>query len=125
MQVAFFTWAQIMGNGERPALALAYHIPNGGARDAKTGARLKREGVKAGVPDIHLPVPRGGYASLYIELKKPGGKPRPNQLAWINQLRDAGNRVEVCDNLDDAIAATERYLEGWIPCNPEDNSNGK
>mgnify|MGYP004433785991 CR=1 FL=1 len=38
-------------------------------RDARTAANLKRQGVKAGVPDLHLPVARGGYNGLYIELK--------------------------------------------------------
>lgn len=54
---------------EYPELALLYHIPNGGKRDAKTATILKRQGVKAGVPDLHLPVARGGYHGLYIELK--------------------------------------------------------
>jgi hypothetical protein len=52
-------------------------IPNGGARDARTGAMLKREGVRPGVWDLFLarrcllsfhPIPLG----LWIEVKHPG-----------------------------------------------------
>ncbi len=44
-------------------------MPNGGKRDKATAAVLKRQGVKAGVPDIMLPAARAGYHGLYIELK--------------------------------------------------------
>ena len=69
-QAALFRWAA-MQSKSIPALALLLAIPNGGARSLTTGGRLKAEGVKAGVPDIVLPVPRGSYASLWIELKRP------------------------------------------------------
>lgn len=38
-------------------------------RDKATAVALKRQGVKAGVPDICLPVARNGYHGLHIELK--------------------------------------------------------
>lgn len=52
-----------------PELQYMYHVPNGGKRDKATAAVLKRQGVKAGVPDIMLPAARAGYHGLYIELK--------------------------------------------------------
>lgn len=67
-QEALFSWAayrtEIM-----PELQYMYHVPNGGKRDKATAAVLKRQGVKAGVPDIMLPAARAGYHGLYIELK--------------------------------------------------------
>ena len=48
-----------------PELELLYHVPNGGKRDKATAAVLKRQGVKAGVPDLVLPVARCGYHGLY------------------------------------------------------------
>lgn len=67
-QEALFSWAayrtEIM-----PELQYMYHVPNGGKRDAATAVALKRQGVKAGVPDIMLPAARAGYHGLYIELK--------------------------------------------------------
>jgi len=54
-QAALFEWARL-SEKRHPELKLLHHIPNGGARDGRTGAVLKRTGVKPGVPDICLPV---------------------------------------------------------------------
>lgn len=58
-QEALFSWAayrtEIM-----PELQYMYHVPNGGKRDAATAVALKRQGVKAGVPDIMLPAAMAG-----------------------------------------------------------------
>ena len=64
-QQALFRWANFM-SGQYPALLLMYHIPNEGKRSRSTGARMKAEGLKPGVPDICLPVPVGQYHGLYI-----------------------------------------------------------
>ena len=58
-----------MNEGKWPELKLLHHIPNGGSRNKREAARLKRMGVLAGVSDLHLPVSKGGYNSLYIEMK--------------------------------------------------------
>ena len=78
-QVALFKWAKLQEN-VYPALRLLYHIPNGGKRDKVTAARLKAAGVKAGVPDICLPVPAGGCNGLYIEMKYGNSKPSPERI---------------------------------------------
>ncbi|MDZ4910613.1 VRR-NUC domain-containing protein, partial [Clostridium perfringens] len=67
-------------------LELIYHIPNGGKRNAREAASLKRQGVKSGVPDLHLPVPKNGYNSLYIEMKVNKNKCSENQNKWISKL---------------------------------------
>ena len=36
-----------------------FHIPGGGSRHPAEAARLKAQGVKAGVPDLCIPVARG------------------------------------------------------------------
>ena len=53
-QEALFSWAAYR-TGLMPELQYMYHVPNGGKRDKATAAVLKRQGVKAGVPDIMLP----------------------------------------------------------------------
>ena len=58
-QQTLFQWAR-MQSGKYPELELLYHVPNEGKRSHKTGARMKAEGLKSGVPDICLPVARGG-----------------------------------------------------------------
>ncbi len=56
-QEALFSWAAYR-TGLMPELQYMYHVPNGGKRDKATAAVLKRQGVKAGVPDIMLPAAR-------------------------------------------------------------------
>lgn len=67
-QEALFSWAAYQ-QGRMPELEYLHHVPNGGKRDKATATALKRQGVKAGVPDIVLPAVRAGYHGLYIELK--------------------------------------------------------
>lgn len=91
-------------------LRLLYAIPNGGHRSRATAARLKTEGVKAGMPDLHLPVACGPYHGLYIEMKKKGGKARKNQDHILDQLRNEGMYCCVIDNWKDAVKILETYL---------------
>jgi hypothetical protein len=74
---------------------------NGGKRDLMTAMKLKRMGVSAGFPDIFIPVPKGGYHGLFIELKRiEGGVVSSNQLLWINRLRSYGYYVKVCEGAE-------------------------
>lgn len=77
-QEAVITICKFMEN-RYPELKLLHHCPNGGKRDRVSAAVLKRQGVKAGVPDLHLPVPKGQYASLYIEMKYGDGRLQKEQ----------------------------------------------
>ena len=60
-------------------MKLLHHIPNGGNRDVVEARHLKQQGVKKGVPDLHLPVARGSYHSLYIEMKAETGRTSQNK----------------------------------------------
>lgn len=91
-------------------LKLLHHVPNGGKRDTKTAVNLKREGVKAGVPDIVLPVSRGGYHGLYIELKVGKNKTSPKQKEWIENLKAEGYFAVVCYGWLEARDVIEEYL---------------
>ena len=121
-----------LARGRYPELKLLHAIPNaggytGGFRSNVVRAqRMKAEGVRSGVPDVHLPVPRGGYASLYIEMKREKLRPTKTkgvqrdrtkttaeQDAWIEGLRKVGNRVEVCYTADKAWEVIEGYLNDY------------
>lgn len=112
-QVALFQWADYQFK-VMPELALMYAIPNGGKRHKMVAIKLKREGVKAGVLDIHLPVARGKFIGLWIEMKYGKNKPSKNQSAWIDALRLEGHRVEVCYSAGEAIEVIKDYLKGKI-----------
>ncbi|WP_321833450.1 VRR-NUC domain-containing protein [Clostridium butyricum] len=108
-QAALFQWA-LLGRQKYKELELMYHVPNGGRREAKEGAALKRQGVKAGVPDICLPVGKGGFFGLYIELKVGRNKTSSMQDIWIKRLQDMNYKVEVCYGWLKAREVIEKYL---------------
>ncbi len=88
---------------------LLYHNFNN-PRNAVNGAQLIALGLMKGNPDLTLAVPRGGFGALYIELKKPGEKPRPEQLKQMDRLENAGNKVSWSDNAEEAAEIIVNYL---------------
>lgn len=101
------TWAQ----NKYPELEAIYHVPNEGKRSAVTGGKLRQMGLRSGVPDICLPVPKGEYIGLYIELKKVGGRLTDNQAVWLEMLERYGHCVAVCYGAEDAETVITAYLE--------------
>lgn len=108
-QMNVINWS-LLHTAEWPELAGLHHIPNGGNRDAIEGRHLKQQGVKPGVPDLHLPVARGPYHSLYIEMKAEKGRTSDAQDWWIEFLTAQGNFVEVCHGWQSAVQVLEWYL---------------
>lgn len=110
-QATLFSWASMMSH-KRPELQLLFHIPNGGRRSKSEAARFKAEGVKPGVPDLFLPVARGPYHGLFIELKRQkGGTISPAQHRWGRSLTAQGFLATVCYGWKDAAALIEDYLD--------------
>lgn len=98
-----------------PELMRMYHVPNGGKRNKVEAAKLKRQGVKAGVPDICLPAPRYGYHGLYIELKRQHeGTVSEDQAEWIEYLAHEGYVAAVCHGWYEAAQLIMRYLRGGM-----------
>lgn len=108
-QKALFAWASL-AEGRWPELGLLYAVPNGGHRHKAVAARMKAEGVKSGVPDICLPVARGGYHGLYIELKTVRGQVSNAQRQWLRRLQAQGYRVAICRGWEAARKFIEDYL---------------
>ena len=88
------------------------HIANetlGGKERVLRNAAL---GVRKGVPDLLLPIPRNGLHGLWIEMKRlDGGTVSRNQRAWIDALNTMGYRAVVCRGADQAIAEITEYME--------------
>lgn len=103
-------WAAVQ-SGKYPELKLLYHIPNGGKRNASEAAHLKRQGVKAGVPDLFLPAARMGYHGLYVELKVGRNKPTELQLQWQRDLTEQGYLSVICYGWEQAALAIKNYLD--------------
>lgn len=111
-QVALFQWAE-MAQAEHPELALLFAVPNGGYRPMTTAAQLRDEGVRSGVPDCCLPVARGRWHGLWLELKRVNrtNHPTPAQVEWIERLRTYGHMVVVAYGAQEAIDAITTYLD--------------
>ena len=109
-QTAVFNWAAVMVR-RWPELQLLHHIPNGGSRNAREAHNLRMQGVKAGIPDIFLPVARGGWHGLYIEMKRrKGGRLSDEQAAMLEALREQGYCAWVCKGANNAIELITEYL---------------
>lgn len=106
-QDALFRWAAWKANA-RPEYALLYAIPNGQYRPGQR----PEPGMKRGVPDVCLPVPRGEWHGLYVELKHGRNTTTKAQDWWLAQLAAQGYRVAVARGFDEAVRMVEGYVEG-------------
>jgi hypothetical protein len=88
-----------------------FAIPNGGQRHPAVAAKLKAEGVKAGVPDIFLAWPSGNYHGLFVEMKVGKNKPSKLQEEWIAGLFAAGYACVVCYGFEAAKLAVCDYMK--------------
>lgn len=122
-QATLFRWA-LFARPRYPELALLFAIPNGGQRHKAVAARMKAEGVRAGVPDICLPVARAGFHGLYLELKTSAGTVSNAQREWLRALARQGYRAEVCKGWLAAKAVIEDYL-GRTPVDAAQRQGGK
>ncbi|MDQ7835495.1 MAG: VRR-NUC domain-containing protein [Humidesulfovibrio sp.] len=110
-QVALMQWVGWM-TPRWPELELLFAIPNGGDRDEVVAAKLKAEGVKKGVPDLMLPVARGEYHGLFVEMKRQeGGREKPEQKEWREKLLAQGYQAVVCRGLGEAMRAISEYMD--------------
>lgn len=108
-QKALIEWAK-WNEKQHPELKLLYHCPNGGTRNKLEAANLKRQGVKAGVPDLFLPVPRNNKSGLFLEMKVGRNKCTDNQKKWIRALMEQNYEVKICYSCEEAIQIIKKYL---------------
>ena len=108
-QVALFQQISYFEN-TYPELKRLFAIPNGGHRNKIVGAKLKAEGVKRGVPDLFLPVSRGKFHGMFIEMKAGRNTPSPEQREWIDVLKRNGYLAIMEYSAQDAFNALVEYL---------------
>lgn len=94
-----------------PELKWLHHCPNGGSRDKQEAVKLKAMGVLAGVPDLHLPVPKGKYIGLYIEMKYADGRLQDSQKEFLKAAAGFGHFCAVCYGAEEATSVIEEYLK--------------
>jgi hypothetical protein len=113
-QAALFRWAALAARRD-PRLHLLNASQNGLRTSPQQARRAKACGMKAGVPDLDLPVACQGYHGLRIELKRKNGVPSDvseAQQDWLQRLREQGYRAEVCYGWEAAQQVILDYLAG-------------
>lgn len=104
-QREFVAWFRQTFDGVR-----IFAIPNGEQRSRTAGARLKAEGVSAGVPDLFIPA-----WGQFIEMKRAdGGKTSKVQKDWINYLEDVGYHADVCHGIEEAKEICKRHFTARV-----------
>ena len=107
-----------------PEYEMIYHIPNEGKR--KNGAKLKRIGLRKGIPDLCLPVPKMVFNGLYIELKKDTSKKASKeQKEWLFKLEQQGYATSLCFGADEAINLITAYMTSDYETFIDNCRNGK
>jgi len=97
--------------GYRYPKVLAIHVANERQTSPQRGAKLKKMGVRAGVPDILIFKKKGGLCGCAIELKIKPNKPTPKQLEFLNDLEAEYWETHVCYSFDDAKEIIDDYLK--------------
>lgn len=108
IQVACVNWFRYAHHDMYGSL---FAIGNGGKRDAVTGAKLKAEGVLAGVADLILLERNGKHNALAIEMKTPKGSQSPAQKEWQAYIETRGVKYVICRSLDEFIEEIESYIK--------------
>ena len=109
MQIEFFNQVPLFFPKLPNKLLLA--VPNGGSRNIIEAKNLKAQGVKAGVSDVLLLIPKKGYSCLCMEFKTPVGNQSDEQKAFQYQAEKAGNKYVVVRSVKEAIDTLKWYLE--------------
>lgn len=119
-QVSVITWASVM-RGQYPELDFLHAIPNGaklpwsknkrGQRFSPEAEKLIAEGLKPGVSDLCLPVPKAIYHGLYIEMKAVDGEPTSDQVSFLEFVTSQGYFGCVCKGSILATNVLQWYLD--------------
>lgn len=107
LQMACIEWFDLA----YPKLSkLLFHVPNQRKQDVIKGARLKKMGLRSGVADLILLIPKGRYHGMCIEMKSTKGKLSDNQKEWLQQAKMNDYFCSVCYDFDSFKIEIEIYL---------------
>lgn len=107
-QVAVIKWFQSAYPEIKTRL---FAVPNGSHKSRAAASKFMAEGLRSGVPDLCLPIPRHGFHGLFIEMKRvKGGTLSRQQADWLAFLGDQGYMAVVCKGAEAAIDTIKGYL---------------
>ena len=92
-----------------PFLWMLHSSLNGVKLSKMQAGKAKASGMLSGVPDLFLPVPRGSFCGLYIEMKSATGRIMPSQSRYLSAVSDFGYSAVVCYSANEAIEKIKEY----------------
>lgn len=116
-QSALFCWAGQSVNPLKERIKWLHSIPNGAHMGPKHASKMIKEGMRAGVWDIFLPVTMGPFSGLYIEMKAPKHKGtssegmRDKQLEFEEHIISQGYAHHRCFSWEDARDVIINYMD--------------
>lgn len=90
---------------------LVVHIPNGGVRGKIAGARLKRMGAKAGMPDLMILCDGRAF---FIELKNDRGRINTAQHERLAELQNLECPAAVCRSVTEVACVVTKWGLGKV-----------
>lgn len=108
LQVRLFYTFEVDFPNEYPFI---FAVPNGGHRTGKSARMMKYEGQKKGTPDIVIPLPRGKYHGMFLEVKTEKGTASKDQKEKIEMYREQGYYCVIAKGYDVCMAHFTAYLK--------------
>ena len=112
-QIALIKWFKYQYQGK-----IIFAIPNGamlGGNKYALMRKMKQEGLLPGASDLFIPIPKGNYCGLFIEMKNLGAtvcKVSEDQKWFLDEMRIAGYAAEWAAGFDKAKDIIENYMKG-------------
>lgn len=85
------------------------HFPNEGKRTTRYGMFLKALGMRAGVSDLFIAMPRHNYHGAWIEIKTAQGILSPVQKTFLADMALQNYFTTVCRGVDECINTIKWY----------------
>lgn len=102
---------------------IIFAIPNAAKRSFRLAAKMKKEGMVSGIPDLFLAQSGITFSrsmgredevhhGLFIEMKRtPKDKTTDNQNYYLQKLQEAGYKTAVCHSFEEFQYVTSEYLK--------------
>lgn len=88
-----------------------FHIGNERKTSVQQGKLLKRMGIKAGVSDLFIGIPRGEWHGMFLELKAGKNKPTKAQELFMQDFASQGYYCVWCQGFEEAKKLILEYVE--------------
>lgn len=108
---------------------IIFAIPNAAKRSFQLAARMRKEGMVSGIPDLFIAFPQMGdveapcehsstfvvgmvSGGLFVEMKRSDTeKTTANQDYYLQKLQEAGYKTDVCHSFEEFQQTVNDYLK--------------